>query len=378
MGGSCRRRAVSGGASDEPRAAVTAPTNATDGSRARGDGARRTRATRATTDHRAASSHEPREPDAPGNRPADHGRGHAPARAGYHGARSDPAAVGRAPADIVTVGAPFGCRAAPVEDLDGEFPQVAPLANRALRPRHRRAPDPRRGRRAADRRRQRRPVGEPIVPSLYPPIAVTEQGAHDPRPVHDRLPHRGRDLLRRRRPDHLDGHPLPAQAGRRQPAGPDPRQRVAEFVWTVVPTLIVAFLFVISWQTLNVVDTARRRPTSRSAPSPASSSGSSTTSTTRTAGPSSTRQPPADRRPAPAAAWTSRPAGPSSCTLASHDVIHAFYVPQFLFKRDVVPGRTNKLRVQGQRQRRRPDVPRPVRRAVRHRPRDHALRRPSP
>ena len=28
-------------------------------------------------------------------------------------------------------------------------------------------------------------------------------------------------------------------------------------------------------------------------------------------------------------------------SLASQDVIHAFYVPQFLFKRDVVPGRTN-------------------------------------
>ena len=27
--------------------------------------------------------------------------------------------------------------------------------------------------------------------------------------------------------------------------------------------------------------------------------------------------------------------------LSSPDVIHAFYVPQFLFKRDVVPGRTN-------------------------------------
>ena len=29
---------------------------------------------------------------------------------------------------------------------------------------------------------------------------------------------------------------------------------VAEAVWTIVPTLIVAFLFIISWQTLNVVD----------------------------------------------------------------------------------------------------------------------------
>jgi len=30
-------------------------------------------------------------------------------------------------------------------------------------------------------------------------------------------------------------------------------------------------------------------------------------------------------------------------TLSSQDVIHAFYVPQFLFKRDVVPGRVNKF-----------------------------------
>src|SRR4029077_19248780 len=30
-------------------------------------------------------------------------------------------------------------------------------------------------------------------------------------------------------------------------------------------------------------------------------------------------------------------------SLVSHDVIHAFYVPQFLFKRDVIPGRTNQF-----------------------------------
>ena len=65
-------------------------------------------------------------------------------------------------------------------------------------------------------------------------------------------------------------------------------------------------------------------------------------------------------------------------SLDSQDVIHAFYVPQFLFKRDVVPGRDQHVRVQGQRQRRRPDVPRPVRRAVRLRPPHHALRRRSP
>ena len=29
---------------------------------------------------------------------------------------------------------------------------------------------------------------------------------------------------------------------------------VAEFVWTVVPTIIVIFMFIVSWQTLNSVD----------------------------------------------------------------------------------------------------------------------------
>ena len=45
---------------------------------------------------------------------------------------------------------------------------------------------------------------------------------------------------------------------------------IAEFVWTIVPTIIVIFMFVVSWQTLNEVDTSsadaadqdprRRRP----------------------------------------------------------------------------------------------------------------------
>ena len=29
---------------------------------------------------------------------------------------------------------------------------------------------------------------------------------------------------------------------------------VAEFVWTVVPTILVIFMFIVSWQTLNSVD----------------------------------------------------------------------------------------------------------------------------
>ncbi|HET7726274.1 MAG TPA: cytochrome c oxidase subunit II [Candidatus Limnocylindrales bacterium] len=113
-----------------------------------------------------------------------------------------------------------------------------------------------------------------------------------------------------------------------------------EVIWTVIPTVIVAVLFVLSWQTLNQVDTA-------------------------VAG----EQQPQDVRIRANAAqfqWTFDyldangetvftqnvpqgeqggmvvPVGRSvTVSLRSPDVIHAFYVPQFLFKRDVVPGREN-------------------------------------
>ncbi len=66
-----------------------------------------------------------------------------------------------------------------------------------------------------------------------------------------------------------------------------------------------------------------------------------------------------------------RPAVPTGRTvqlyLTSPDVIHAFYVPQFLFKRDVVPGRVNQFDFNVERRPGRPDLPRPVRRAVRDR-----------
>ena len=180
--------------------------------------------------------------------------------------------------------------------------------------------------------------GETFVKGLYPPIAVTEQGA------------KVRDLytivfviavaiflvvegliiwtvIRYRRKPGDDTLP-PQTHG----------NNIAEFIWTVVPTLIVIFMFVISWQTLNVVDTTSARPRRPgSGPSPASSSGSSTTSP-RTAGPSST---PSSCRPS-AGGGMYVPAGRTiQLSLASQDVIHAFYVPQFLFKRDVVPGRVN-------------------------------------
>ena len=172
-----------------------------------------------------------------------------------------------------------------------------------------------------------------LVDSFFPPTAVTEQGAAI------------RELyvivfiiaavvfflvegliiwtaLRyRRRPGDDE---LPAQTH---------GNMVAEIVWTVVPTLIVAFLFVISWQTLNVVEARTATPDTRI------------------------------RAVAAQFQWTFQyldendqivytefvPAGdaggmvvPAGRTirleLTSPDVIHAFYVPQFLFKRDVLPG----------------------------------------
>jgi cytochrome c oxidase subunit II len=111
---------------------------------------------------------------------------------------------------------------------------------------------------------------------------------------------------------------------------------IAEAVWTIVPTLIVAFLFVISWQTLNVVEASSTAPETRlhaqagqfqwsfdyldaegnivyTQLAPTGKDGGLNVPTGRTI----------------------------QLSLNSNDVIHAFYVPQFLFKRDVVPGRTN-------------------------------------
>ena len=121
---------------------------------------------------------------------------------------------------------------------------------------------------------------------------------------------------------------------------------VAELVWTVVPTLIVAFLFVVSWQTLNAVEAVSAQPDVK---------------IRAVAGQFQWQFEylPADWEP-PAAGQTPKaplytqnlptgegggmavPVGKSvKLYLTSPDVIHAFYVPQFLFKRDVVPGRTN-------------------------------------
>jgi cytochrome c oxidase subunit 2 len=180
--------------------------------------------------------------------------------------------------------------------------------------------------------------GQDFIAGLYPPIAVTTEGA------------KIRDLytiifliavaifvvvegliiwtvIRYRRKPGDDTLP-PQTHG----------NNVAEFVWTIVPTIIVIFMFVISWQTLNVVDV---------------SSASAQTKIRAVAGqfqwqfdylaPDGTTILYTELLPlASQDGGMAVPAGRTvQLTLVSNDVIHAFYVPQFLFKRDVVPGRVN-------------------------------------
>lgn len=119
---------------------------------------------------------------------------------------------------------------------------------------------------------------------------------------------------------------------------------IAEVVWTTVPAVVVALIFIFSWQTLNIVDAVSVQPQTK----------------IRVVGGQfqwTFEYLPADydpaATPAPEPLYTQlAPVGddgglvvPAGRTvqlyLYSPDVIHAFYVPQFLFKRDVVPGRLN-------------------------------------
>jgi cytochrome c oxidase subunit 2 len=105
-----------------------------------------------------------------------------------------------------------------------------------------------------------------------------------------------------------------------------------EVVWTIIPTAIVAVLFVFSWNTLNSVDKVSatgdvhiRAVAQRFQWSFEYLSTDGQTVVLKELAPEMTV-----------------PAGVTvHLSLRSPDVIHAFYVPQFLFKRDVVPGRDN-------------------------------------
>ena len=195
--------------------------------------------------------------------------------------------------------------------------------------------------------------GQPqeIITSLYPPEAVTSQGTQI------------RDLytivflialviffvveglivwtvLRYRRKPGDDELP-PQTHG----------NAIAEIVWTVVPTIIVAFLFVVSWNTLNTVEAVSATPDHKIR----AIAGQFQWTFEYLPDDWEPQEPGGAAPPAPLyteylpvrAEGTTEgglvvPAGESvKLYLNSPDVIHAFYVPKFLFKRDVVPGRTN-------------------------------------
>jgi cytochrome c oxidase subunit 2 len=117
---------------------------------------------------------------------------------------------------------------------------------------------------------------------------------------------------------------------------------LAEITWTLVPTIIVIFLFVVSWQTLNTVDATSSQPNLKVRavagqfqwsfdylPADAQFDTKPLFTVTAPEGPDG---------------GLTLPAGQTThLFLHSPDVIHAFYVPQFLFKRDVVPGLNNQF-----------------------------------
>ena len=112
---------------------------------------------------------------------------------------------------------------------------------------------------------------------------------------------------------------------------------LVEIIWTVIPTAIVIFLFVLSWQALNTVDAVTANPSVRVVAVAQRFSWNFVyvdadgkplfTTDAKGDGVFGTLEVP--------------PGVPIHVALHSPDVIHAFYVPKFLFKRDVVPGRTN-------------------------------------
>ncbi|HEV8544842.1 MAG TPA: cupredoxin domain-containing protein [Candidatus Limnocylindrales bacterium] len=111
---------------------------------------------------------------------------------------------------------------------------------------------------------------------------------------------------------------------------------LAEVVWTVIPTIIVLFLFFISWQTLNTVEATSATPDLKVR----AVAGQFQWSFEYLAPEAGALDKPLFTVNVPTGAdgGLTLPAGKTThLYLYSPDVIHAFYVPQFLFKRDVVP-----------------------------------------
>ena len=107
---------------------------------------------------------------------------------------------------------------------------------------------------------------------------------------------------------------------------------LVEVIWTAIPTVIVVVLFGASWLTLNAVDATSDQPDLR-----VRAVGARFQWTFEYLSP--------DGRSVVYQQFTPELVVPVDRTiqvsLRSPDVIHAFYVPRFLFKRDVIPGKEN-------------------------------------
>ena len=113
-----------------------------------------------------------------------------------------------------------------------------------------------------------------------------------------------------------------------------------EVLWTLIPTVIVLYLFAISWDTLNKVDATSvaqgQQPDVQIHAIAGQfqwqfeyldAQGKHLATQTKPIGEGGGMAVPVGKK--------------VYVTLSSGDVIHAWYVPRFLFKRDVIPGQTN-------------------------------------
>jgi cytochrome c oxidase subunit 2 len=131
-------------------------------------------------------------------------------------------------------------------------------------------------------------------------------------------------LRYRRRPGDVD---LPAQTH---------GNNLVEALWTLIPTVIVLYLFAISWNTLDHVDAVSANPDVRIHVIAGQfqwqfeyldAQGNHLVTQVKPFGDGGGMAVPVGKK--------------VYITLSSGDVIHAWYVPRFLFKRDVIPGQMN-------------------------------------
>ena len=178
--------------------------------------------------------------------------------------------------------------------------------------------------------------GVPLGNALYPPPAVTRQAVEISR-LYDIVFALAVivfvvvealiiwSILRyRRRPEDVD---LPPQTH---------GNNMVEALWTLIPTVIVLYLFAVSYQTLGQVDAVSADPAIRINAVAGQfqwqfeyldKDGKVIAKQTRANGEGGGMAVPVGEK--------------VYVTLQSGDVIHAWYVPRFLFKRDVVPGQIN-------------------------------------